>query len=511
MTSPTEPRPTELEIKFHLPEGAEAALGAHPALKPGRGKAPPPREEVTTYFDTPDHALARAGASLRVRRSGGRHVQTLKLRGGDTPFGRGEWEWPVPDSRPDLSRLAETPFAKLAEEQEALAPLFTAEVTRAVRLLRRGDSLIEMTIDRGRLRAGEAQEPIGEMELELKEGRPASLYRLAESLLTDLPLRLGTEAKSDRGWWLLTGQPRKAPKLAAPDFPPDVSAAEAFRRMAGATLATLLANQPAAASGAMEGVHQMRVSIRRLRAGLSLFRPCLLEEKEALFTESLRGLGRMLGEARDWDVFCEETLPRLAGDGVPAPLLDALRGPAGAERRAAHERLAAEFDGTGLTRLVLGLAAWVEDPAALSGREDGGAMAEPLADLAPELEERLDRRVRRRGRRIRHRSDEELHDLRKALKKLRYAVEFLAPLHRKKRVEAYLDRCKDLQEQLGALNDAAMAVRLTEHLAGSGADLDPSLEAVKAWAGERRGAALEKLPKAWRRFKDGSLPRLKAD
>ena len=348
------------------------------------------------------------------------------------------------------------------------------------------------------------------MELELKEGQPGALYRLAESLLADLPLRLGAEAKSDRGWRLLTGQPRQAPRLAMPDLPPGITAAEAFRHMVGATLDALLANQPAAAAAGMEGVHQMRVSLRRLRAALALFRPCLAEEKEALFTESLRALGRVLGAARDWDVFCEETLPLLARDGLPAPLLEALRGPAERERQAAHALLATELAGTGLTRLVLGLTAWAEDPGALGGpaeedEEDGG-MDRPLAELAPELGERLHRRVRRRGRRIRHRSDEALHDLRKALKRLRYAVEFMAPLHRKKRVEAYLDRCKDLQEQLGALNDASMAVHLTERLAASDESLAPALDAVRGWAGQRRAKALEELPSAWRRFKRATPP-----
>jgi CHAD domain-containing protein len=161
-----------------------------------------------------------------------------------------------------------------------------------------------------------------------------------------------------------------------------------------------------------------------------------------------------------------------------------------------------------MTRLVLGLAAWVEDPVALSDMPDGGVMTEPLAELAPELEERLARRVIRRGRRIRHRSDEELHELRKALKKLRYGVEFLAPLHRRKRVGAYLHRCKVLQERLGALNDAAVAVALVERLSSRDKALTPATASLRNWAAKRRAHALEHLPKAWRSFKHAALPRV---
>ncbi|MBP0445320.1 CHAD domain-containing protein [Roseomonas sp. SSH11] len=508
MNHTTEPPPKELEIKFQLPDGCEAALASHPAL--ASCEAHSSRREVTTYFDTPDHRLADAGASLRVRQSEGRHVQTLKLRDGAGPFGRAEWEWPLPGEEPDPARLAQTPLASLANDGTRLIALFTAEVTRSIRTLRQDGTLVEVTTDLGAIRAGEAQEPIREMELELKEGDPAALYRLASAIQAETPLLLGTEAKSDRGWRLLTGQPREVEKQDDLDFPPDITAGEAFRNITGATLASLLANQPAAAAGVMEGIHQMRVAIRRLRACLALFRPCLDEEREEAFTGQLRQLGRCLGAARDWDVFCAETLPHLAGRGLPEPLLGRLLAAAETERAAAHESLSAEFARPALTRTVLGLAAWAEDPVALSGQPDGGDMAEPLADLAPELEERLARRVLRRGRRIRHRTDEELHDLRKSLKRLRYGVEFLAPLHRRKRVSAYLRRCKDLQEELGALNDGAMAVTLAEQLAARDKALEPAVHSLQAWAGHRRAEALERLPKAWRGFRHAALPRVSA-
>ena len=71
------------------------------------------RHEVTTYFDTPDHALAQAGLSLRVRRTEGKRVQTLKAnpKSGVTAD-RAEWEWPVQQDEPDLSLLTQTPIAE---------------------------------------------------------------------------------------------------------------------------------------------------------------------------------------------------------------------------------------------------------------------------------------------------------------------------------------------------------------------------------------------------------------
>jgi CHAD domain-containing protein len=94
----------------------------------------------------------------------------------------------------------------------------------------------------------------------------------------------------------------------------------------------------------------MRIAVRRLRTVLSLFHPHIGQDEEDRFTDALRRLGRILGEARDWDVFCSETLKNAEGD-VPGPLLMALRNAAEAERQAAHSRLNDEFAQPYLTRL----------------------------------------------------------------------------------------------------------------------------------------------------------------
>ena len=489
--------PAEIEIKFLLPEGSAAALGDHPVLRGGEAGS---ALRTTTYYDTADRAFARAGASLRLRCAGSQRVQTLKLRDGSGPFGRGEWEWTVKESRPDPRHLAETPLAGLGGEE--LIPVFTVEVVRRARSLRHEGATIEIVVDEGTIRAGDRTEAVREAELELKEGSPAALCHLAAVLQADLSLVLGAESKSDRGWRLLTGEPLKGGKARDVDLPRDVVAAEAFRRIVASVLASLLAHQPAAAMGRMEAVHGMRIATRRLRALFALFDPCLAAAPAASFKVGLRDLAAVLGEARDWDVFVTETLPRAGGAGT-----NLLRPLAEAERRMAHRRVAEELGSPALSRLVLGLAAWAEDPAALTGDAGGGALGKPLVELAPSLLARLDRKARRRGRRIRRRSETELHDLRKALKKLRYGVEFLAPLHKPRGMSAYLHRAKRLQETLGVINDAAVATTLATRLAERDATLDPGAVALRDWAEERRKEAHDDLRKAWRAFRDAPLPR----
>ena len=163
----------------------------------------------------------------------------------------------------------------------------------------------------------------------------------------------------------------------------------------------------------------MRIAIRRLRAALTLFHPLLEPHAAALFEDELRRLGRIFGEARDWDVFCLQILPDTLAADRDAGWRELLLQPATAVREAAHADLQSEIHDPAFTRLVLGLAAWVEEPP---------HPWRPLKDTCPALLDRLAEKVARRGRKIQHRSETELHALRKSLKKLRYAIDFLRPV-----------------------------------------------------------------------------------
>ncbi len=111
--------------------------------------------------------------------------------------------------QPEPQRLAETPLAGFEGE---LFPVLRTEVIRTLRKLRHNDANIEIAVDQGSIRASDRTEDIHEVELELKEGKPAALYRVAKELQADLGLILGSESKSDRGWRLLTSEPHRGEK-----------------------------------------------------------------------------------------------------------------------------------------------------------------------------------------------------------------------------------------------------------------------------------------------------------
>jgi triphosphatase len=73
--------------------------------------------------------------------------------------------------------------------------------------------------------------------------------------------------------------------------------------------------------------------------------------------------------------------------------------------------------------------------------------------------DRLDRRVRQRSRKFKSIDPVARHDVRKQAKKLRYAAAFFGeafPQHPKRR-QRFLAALKGLQDQLGELNDIAVA------------------------------------------------------
>jgi inorganic triphosphatase YgiF len=196
--------PRETEIKLSLPADARHRLEAHLALHSTRSTAPEMLLQSTTYFDTPDFALARRGISMRVRRSNGTYVQTVKWQDevDHAPFGRVEREWPVDGEAPDLALLAETPASmvlKAGESAAELRPVFTTEVRRTRRyLLPNAETVVEAVLDHGTITTGSAEETIEELELELKTGQPGQLYRLALELNETVALPLLVESKAER-------------------------------------------------------------------------------------------------------------------------------------------------------------------------------------------------------------------------------------------------------------------------------------------------------------------------
>jgi inorganic triphosphatase YgiF len=540
----TAPGSAEIELKLGLAPAAMSTLLRHPAVVAAR-RGPLRRiRVVSTYFDTPDRALARAGIALRVRRDGRRWLQTVKgpaLPGaGGTLHVRREDEWPLAGPALDAARFAETPCRKALERawrSGTLAARFTTDFVRRTLPLELADgSFALLCIDHGHIRAGRRRVPIAEIELELEAGVPAALIAFARTLAADLPVVVGLANKAERGDALARRQPAlgapvRASALPAGAFPARLDAATALARVAANCVEQIAGNAAGlVAATDPEWVHQLRVGTRRLRACLALAARVGTDPRIGALAAEAKALAGALGPARDLDVFREETLPPLAAalrdDATLAPAFDRLRRRLERRRREARAAARAAVASKRFVEFVLAVEAWVVDPTPpvvpapggaatasarggkLEGRagESGTQATEPSAvaravpdarNFAAAMLERRHRRVAKALKGLAGRSTAERHAERIAAKKLRYAAEFFGPMYPPAAARRYARELAALQAALGATNDAAMAARLAPELAGD----DPLVQGmIRGYAAAREVEAAGALDATARRF-----------
>lgn len=438
--------PREIELKLGLPPDAAARVLDHPLLQ---GPAEPARRLVSTYQDTPDLRLYRHGIALRVRETGTGAVQTVKCAG--TSAGgladRPEWEQPWSGAF-DFSAIDDAPTAhRLRAAAPRLAPAFVTDFRRETRVIRQGAVAIRAMFDQGVIRVGGAEEPLCELELELDAGRPADLVRLALSLSDALPLWPEARSKAERGYRLWRGE--ELPERASEALCATAPAAAAFRQLAATEMCAWQDSLRLTRTDAVEGVHQVRVALRRLRSLLRLFAPVLPGEFAAAWRGRLGDSARALGAARELDILCDELLAPAAGTAVPATWIVAL-GVLEAARRDARARAEAALAPHRQGRLMLEfLAASTELP------EDHRSTE--LAALAQARMDRLRLRLRRRARALPAANPGAWHALRIAAKRLRYGLDFFAPLWPRKAAAGYRRRLARIQQRLGRLQDLQSA------------------------------------------------------
>ncbi|MDF2153282.1 inorganic triphosphatase [Vibrio sp. CAU 1672] len=205
---------TEIELKFFVsPEFSETLRNKISETKTLQHSC---RELGNTYFDTPDNWLRKHDIGLRIRRFDEVFVQTVKTAGRVVAglHQRPEFNAEHTSNEPDLTLHPEDiwPAGKdRATLQSELMPLFSTNFTREQWLIGMPDgSQVEVAFDQGVVIAQdeegtEIQEPICEVELELKSGQTDALFTLARSLCEHGGMRLGNLSKAARGYRLATG------------------------------------------------------------------------------------------------------------------------------------------------------------------------------------------------------------------------------------------------------------------------------------------------------------------
>ena len=476
------------------------------------------------YLDTADGALGRAGWAVRLRRGPAMTILSVKSTtpAAAALHRREELEGPA-DLSLDPHAWPPSPARSLVLEHAGDAPLLeivTVRQLRRTRTLADESAEVELSIDEVAVVAGgRVVDRFVELEAELRRGPATALDALAAVFAEDPDLTAEPASKLERALAAAKasrrdGRNRARPKAVSPAAPaepvrsataaevvtagdadtaeaaplspareipvsdipvtprlivgktpgvaPDDVLAEAGRKVLRFHFARMLAKEAGTRSGErIEDLHGMRVATRRMRAAWRVFGDGFRPRRTKPLRDRLRVLAGRLGAVRDLDVLLDAARTQQAA--LPTaeaaafePLVAAWRD----EREAARILLLRELDSPGYTRLVEDYRVFVV--------AEGEAVLAPASPVSPHrVRDTAGSRiwlayeqVRAYESVLRWADIETVHQLRIAAKWLRYTLEFFSETLGPE-VDLLIPRVVALQDHLGWLHDADVAIALT--------------------------------------------------
>ncbi|WP_137387653.1 CHAD domain-containing protein [Rhodoligotrophos defluvii] len=478
----------------------------------------PPIAVESTYFDTPDLLLRRHGIQVRLRRDGPALLQTVKLPDGDGgALTRAEHEIPIRTPRLKRDHLLAVAPEDLRDEIAAseLSAVFTTRFTR--RRHRAGEGEVaELAFDRGEIVHGAEKVPICEVEVELKGENIGAFVAVVLDFLDRVPASLIASGKAARGYRLVSGEAPAAVHARKLSLPPRMLLPDAIRLMLRHGFTQFLNNVPAAHAGLPDGLHQIRVALRRLRSTISAFAPVMDTTDAARLLEGIKQLFATFGAVREADVFVADTLPQLVKAGMKPSLAELVEEEAARCRRAGQEKVVAQLESPDTARLVIELYGWIEAGSWLkSGTPLDKLLARrPVADFAAPRLRKLHKRLLKKGRAARQSVVlDEWHEARIAAKKLRYAAEpLLSTLDLPAELaDSYRKTVEAIQSELGRLNDLHVAEAFLERLVQEAAPqrrrpLKRALAVLHDWRHSAEDSFIVEAARAFRQFEKAGFP-----
>jgi len=429
-----------------------------------------------TYLDTEDWRIHRAGFALRIRSESGKSEVTLKsLHSADVEVAdRREVSEPLENAQSESIRQSVGPVGTRVHAvsgAHALLPLFEVRTSRQRFAIRREDEaqpLGEIALDDTIISRphGEPQTSMQRVEVEALTGAHQPLQTLVNALRKDCALEAASDTKYSQGLKSVGLVPASAPEFS----PTTVESSMPMVDVALANLRRYLSvwhlHEPGARLGDNpEELHDLRLAGRRLDAILRQFRSSL----PAAFLQirpTFRKVLRALGEARDLDVALRELeafrreLPESEWENAE-PLQQYLL----SERGRARDRMLSVLDSAGVQKNLQKLASLLAASSAVS--QHSSAMATLALDVAPDMIRRRYRKMRKGAGLLRlNSSAEAYHEVRGRVKKLRYTLEAVAVIYGKP-ADEMLRALRRWQEKLGVQQDAAVARRRLQMLAGA--------------------------------------------
>lgn len=502
----------EIELKLALAESAQRNFLRHPLLRKATRRQT--CKLVNLYYDTPTLELRKHGIGLRLRAQGSLWLQTVKCAGKSAGglSARPEWETPYVGHF-DFNAIDNSTVRDWLEQPKLkahIAPIFETSFQRVTWEFDLGRGVrIALMLDRGWIASGGRRQAISEVEIEIIEGDEAHLFDIAAQLAERVSLAPAPLSKADRGYRLFRRTPETPVKAAALTITPEENPVSTFRQIALSCLDHLQRNHAgASASDNPEYIHQMRVATRRLRAALRLFRPLLPDSLETKILPSLREVMAILGHARDYDVLLTEIASPVLGALPDEPRLAALVGII-TERRFVVRQQALHLLGSPRFGVIV-LHALATIHAIKVGADETAPSVATTLDFAAHQLRRLRKKVLGLAAQACIDDPPSLHALRIGIKRMRYALEFFAPLAPPRALRRMHVQLVSLQETLGQINDLANAGELLMNCAKDDPRLREAVTLIGGWHGPRHHALLKGVPVGLKRLGKLHLPPLKS-
>lgn len=465
-------------------------------------------EIETIGFDTPRSHLRKAGLQLRVERRGARCVQVLSsLQAGWSDPIRVLREHAVTAMKPRTARLAGLAEYPAKATDEALEPQFRHVVEQRVMALPGTDGgEVAVALESGVLEAGGCQSPCDEVVLSPgPRAAEADSWRVALALHRLEPLVFEPLDPAERARIVASDRPPGWHKAGAVALDEGTSLDDGIGAILRQCFTQWLDNHAAARVGRdIEGVHQMRVALRRMRAALGFLAPWLPPVEARAFDKELKWMARRLGAVRDLDVLLAETLAPVRRARGKDGALRTLERAVGDARAGAHAALVGAMESPRYTAMVLEMGGWIAGHGWRGTQE--GAWTAPIGREARARIEAAYRQALDAGGDFTGLDAEARHNLRLDIKRLRYVLQFVGGAFGE-RAQPWLRLLALLQDGLGAANDAALAEAQLERVVSEGErpakqqrKLARASGLVVGWWLARAGGREDELRGLWAQF-----------
>ncbi|MCI5045527.1 MAG: CHAD domain-containing protein [Aquisalinus sp.] len=505
------------ELRFRLDSVAAASVCRSELLGDQSISPRPKNRSRQWFFDTYHRHLHTAGVNVRIQQSNGRITQITQRRsvkGQESNFSfEIETELPV-GNRPDqpvVTRFHAPTDALICAHQNDLVQLVTLEVVQEAGIHSHDSAKVSVIIETAEIYTEDNEKScrVRHLVLTHTSGDRKDFYRFAETISRRFELVLASRDPQDVARQLLIGKSQAGVKARKFLLSETSTALDVARLSFEQAVAQVIANRQAAAEGHPEAIKQLRVGLRRFRSLERMFRKPLQYPLLYKLVPVAKEYGKILGYARDWDVFSDVTIPKILSsptlDRADQAILASLKDGAEDKREISRERVRAALNAYAFSEFCLGLKQ-LTDPGGWPS-EGQRALELPAGEYAVRALGKRLKKVNLMGEDLASAPAHARHPLRVELKKLRYAVQAFRPLYPKEIRKPYLTALSELQDAFGVMNDAVVA-REMALIAAKPAFQNQQLDVHRAmgasyaigWSAQQLQGQAETVYQAWLSF-----------